>query len=91
MSGSSTNSPASRRFLRAGVERAWGEGNTEYEWAWSIGPDAITAMVSALDGVDGDDPLRLLGDWYEAHGGTDPGIHLRDAGVAIEFWSRVGD
>ena len=48
-------------------------------------------MVSALDGVDGDDPLRLLGDWYEAHGGTDPGIHLRDAGVAIEFWSRVGD
>jgi hypothetical protein len=47
--------------------------------------------VAALGGRDGDDPLPLLAAWSTAHGGVDPGSHLRDAGVAIEFWSRVGD
>ena len=77
--------------LGPGVERAFGEGNTEYEWAWSIKPDAVEAMVAALGGDEGDDALQLLKNWSEAHGGKDPGNDLREAGVAIEFWSRVGD
>jgi len=77
--------------LGGGVEQVLGDGNREYEWAWSIGPEGVPAMVVALGGVDGDDPLALLKAWFDANGGIDPGIHLREAGVPVEVWSRVGD
>ena len=77
--------------LGRGVERTYGTGLDEYEWVWVIAPDAVPAMAAALEGAEGDDPLRLLAMWYEAHGAIDPGIHLREAGVPVEFWSRVGD
>jgi hypothetical protein len=77
--------------LGPGVERAFGAGLTEYEWAWAVPPDAVPAAVAALDGHEGDDPLRLLAAWSAAHDDGDPGSHLREAGVSIEFWSRVGD
>ena len=77
--------------LGIGVERTFGKGLTEYEWSWSISPDAVPALVAALGGVEDEDPLQLLTDWFEVHGKTDPGIHLRDAGVPVAFWSRVGD
>jgi hypothetical protein len=76
--------------LGAGVEAIYGAGLSEYEWAWVIGPDAVPAVVAALDGLEGDDPLRLLQAWYAAHGRLDPGSRLREAGVPIEFWSGVG-
>jgi len=77
--------------LGPGVERVWGAGNDEYEWAWVVGSQAVPAMVAALGGSAADDPLALLERWYRGHGELDPGIHLRKAGVPIEFWSRVGD
>jgi hypothetical protein len=77
--------------LGPAVERAFGEGLDEYEWGWVIRSEAVEVMVAALGGVPGDDPLRLLATWYASHGGIDPGIHLREAGVPVEFWSRVGD
>ena len=77
--------------LGPGVERAFGAGLTEYEWAWSLGPNAVPAAIDALDGDEGDDPLRLLAAWSAAHDGIDPGSHLREAGVPIAFWSRIGD
>ena len=77
--------------LGPGVERIFGAGLTEYEWAWDIPPEAVPAALVALDGVPGDDPLALLAAWSAAHGGIDPGSHLREAGVPIAFWSRIGD
>ena len=77
--------------LGRGVEGAFGAGMSEYEWCWVIEPDAVPATVAALDGREGDDPLRLLEAWSIAHGGVDPGSHLRDAGVPIAFWNRIGD
>lgn len=77
--------------LGPGVERIFGAGLTEYEWAWVVGPDAVPATVAALDGDEGDDPLRLLAAWSAAHSGIDPGSRLREAGVPIEFWNRIGD
>ena len=77
--------------LGRGVEDAFGAGLSEYEWSWVIEPEAVPAAVAALDGRDGDDPLKLLVAWSAAHGGADPGSHLRDAGVPISFWNRVGD
>ena len=77
--------------LGPGVERIFGAGLTEYEWTWTIEPDAVPAAIAALEGIEGDDPLRLLAAWSAAHGGVDPGSRLREAGVPIEFWSRIGD
>jgi hypothetical protein len=77
--------------LGLGVERAFGQGLTEYEWAWEIGPQDVPAAIEALGGHAGDDPLRVLAAWSAAHGGEDPGSHLKGAGVPVGFWSRVGD
>lgn len=77
--------------LGPGVERVFGEGLTEYEWAWHVQASAVPALIAALGGTEGDDPLVLLAAWCEANGGRDPGSRLREAGVSVEFWSRVGD
>ena len=77
--------------LGVGVERAFGEGLTEYEWAWVVQPNDVPAAVEALGGRKGDDPLRVLAAWSSAHGGDDPGSHLKEVGVPISFWNRVGD
>jgi hypothetical protein len=75
--------------LGAGVERIF--GFREYEWTWDIEADAVPAAIAALDGREGDDPLRLLAAWSAAHGAIDPGSHLREVGVPIKFWNRIGD
>ena len=75
--------------LGDGVERIF--GFREYEWTWDIDAEAVPAAIAALDGREGDDPLRLLAAWSAAHGGIDPGSHLREAGVPIRYWSRIGD
>jgi hypothetical protein len=77
--------------LGPGVEEVYGAGLTEYEWSWEIEAAAVPALVAALDGHEGDDPLFLLEAWAANHRGIDPGLRLRDAGVPIEFWSRIGD
>ena len=75
--------------LGRGVE-VLGPGLSEYEWSWVIGPDAVPAALAALGGQADDDLLQLLLGWSTDHGGTDPGTHLREAGVTIAFWSHVG-
>ena len=77
--------------LGPGVEEVFGQGLTEYEWTWEIKAADVPAVVGVLDGREGDDPLVLLAAWAAAHGRIDPGSHLQQAGVQIEFWSRIGD
>jgi hypothetical protein len=77
--------------LGPGVEQAFGAGLTEYEWVWEIAPQDVPAAVEALGGHEADDPLALLRAWYADHGGEDPGSYLKDAGVPIGFWNRIGD
>jgi len=74
-----------------GVEEIFGDGFREYEWDWTIAPDAVPAAVTALGGDGEDDVLALLRAWSVDHGGRDPGIFLQEAGVPVEFWSRIGD
>jgi len=76
--------------LGRGVE-VFGPGLSEYEWVWTIAPDAVPSAIEALGGKEGDDLLQLLLGWSTDHGGTDPGTHLREAGVTIAFWSHLGD
>jgi hypothetical protein len=77
--------------LGQGVEDAFGTGNREYEWAWSIAPEAIPAAVRALGGSSDDDLLRRLRSWSVGRPGKDPGSFLKEAGVPMEFWNRIGD
>jgi hypothetical protein len=77
--------------LGPGVERIFGPGLSEYEWVWAIAPGAVPAVVEALGGHEGDDPLTLLEAWSADNAGQDPGSHLRDAGAPIDFWNRIGD
>lgn len=77
--------------LGPGVERYWGAGLTEYEWTWSIPPEVEADAVRALGGPDGADLLDALEAWGRANPDLDPGTHLAQAGVAVRFWSRVGD
>jgi hypothetical protein len=76
--------------LGPGVEGVFGAGNTEYEWAWTVAADDVPAALAALGGEPGADPLAVLARWFGEHR-TDPGSRLRDAGVPVAFWSRVGD
>jgi hypothetical protein len=73
------------------VTRAWGSGTSEYEWAWRIPATSLPALLEALDGQPGDDPLELVCRWSEAHPGQDPGSVLKRADVPLEFSNWVGD
>lgn len=76
--------------LGAGVA-IWGEGFTEYEWTWTVAATDVHRVVEILGGGDGGDPLDLLTHWARDAGGRDPGQHLKNAGLELGFWSRVGD
>ncbi|HSV94268.1 MAG TPA: hypothetical protein VLH81_14390, partial [Desulfobacterales bacterium] len=77
--------------LGSGVADAFGSGNTEYEWCWTVRPDDVPAVVAALGGDPGDDVLAVLARWSAANDGRDPGQGIRDAGVPVVFDNRVGD
>jgi len=47
-------------------------------------------VLVALDRRKDDDSQRSLAAWSTAHGGMDPGSHLREAGVPISFWDAWG-
>ncbi|GAA1363831.1 hypothetical protein [Catellatospora chokoriensis] len=63
----------------------------EYEWAFTIAPADIAALVTALGGSAGDDPLALLATLYEGEARVDLRRLLDRNGVRFGFWSRVGD
>jgi hypothetical protein len=69
----------------------FGEGLTEYEWSWTVAAGDVPRIAQLLGGSPGTDPIPLLRSWIKDSKGRDPGQHLRDLGVQLEFWSRVGD
>ncbi len=73
------------------VTRAFGPETSEYEWAWRIPAESMPALLAALDGQIGDDPLELVRRWSLTNPGSDPGRLLKSASVPLEFWNRVGD
>jgi hypothetical protein len=73
------------------VTRAFGPGSSEYEWVWRIRAASVPALLTALDGQLGDDPLELVRRWSLENPGSDPGRFLKSASVPLEFWNRVGD
>ena len=73
------------------VTRAWGAGTSEYEWVWRIPAASMPALLEALDGQPGEDPLKVIRRWSVAHPGQDPGSVLKRADVPLEFSNWVGD
>jgi hypothetical protein len=77
--------------LGPGVERVFGEGLTEYEWLFTVLAEHLEDAVVALGGDPGADPLTVVEAFFASGRGHEFGPVLRDAGVPVEFWSRVGD
>jgi len=70
---------------------ALGSGGSEYEWAWRIPAASMPALVAALDGQAGADPLDVVSRWSMVRPDDDPGPALKRADVPLELWNRVGD
>ena len=73
--------------LGEGVERSF--GYWEYEWAWTIQPEDVATLKSALD--SGDDVLAALAARFSNNAAVGLQPFFDENGVRYEFWSRVGD
>lgn len=69
----------------------WGEGLSEYEWDWTVAAADVPLLPGYFGGKPGDGLIPLLRHWIKQAHGSDPGQHLRDSGLELEFWSRIGD
>jgi hypothetical protein len=71
-----------------GVERFFGPGLTEYEWAWIIRPSGVKALKLALARGD---VLTALRERFSGDAAADLQPFLEDNGIPYEPWSRVGE
>jgi hypothetical protein len=69
----------------------FGADFTEYEWDWTIAAADVPLLPEYFGGKLGDDPIPLMRHWIKQANGRDPGQHLKDAGLELEFWSRLGE
>jgi hypothetical protein len=70
---------------------AFGEDFTEYEWDWIVAAVDVPRIAEILGRTPGSDPIAALRSWASAANGRDPGQQLKDAGLELEFWSRIGE
>lgn len=75
--------------LGNGVERIFGEGIREYEWAWTI--RAID--VPKLSEVLGSPPnlLKAFKGRFSGDNAANLFTFLKDSGIPLDVWSRKGD
>jgi hypothetical protein len=76
--------------LGSGVSGVFGEDVREYEWVWTVPAAAVKDAMVALGAEPGEHPLDVLERSFLTTG-RDPGSTISDAGVPLEFWSRLGD
>jgi hypothetical protein len=79
------------QHLGSTVSEHFGATFTEYEYGYTVGAGDVPALVTALKGEPGSDPIELLCRYM-----SDPKalLHLivGDNGIVpAGFWSRVGD
>src|SRR5207244_3487401 len=75
----------------------WGEGLTEYEWAWSLDREHLSALLKRLglapdERASGGVPIDLLeqiADRLRDLGESETEERFKEAGAT--FWSRLGD
>lgn len=69
----------------------FGEGLSEYEWAWTVAAADVPRIAQLLGSPPGADPSAVMRAWVQEGNGRDPGIALKESGLTLEFWSRIGD
>jgi hypothetical protein len=69
----------------------FGEDFTEYEWAWIVAAADVPRISTILGRSPDADPIASLRSWVSAANGRDPGQQLKDAGLELELWSRIGE
>ena len=69
----------------------FGQGLSEYEWAWTIAAADVPRIPELLGSSPGADPVAAMRAWVQENNGSDPGNALKKAGLTLEFWSRLGD
>lgn len=67
------------------------EDMTEYEWDWIVAAADVPRIAEALGRPAGSDAIEAMRSWIASANGGDVGQRLSDAGLELEFWSRVGD
>ena len=72
-----------------GVSQVFGDGVTEYEWAWTIRAAHVPALLQALGG--GTDVLASLQRRFDGDRSSELGAFLSERGIPFESWSRTGD
>jgi hypothetical protein len=63
---------------------------SSYQWTWRLDAIDVPRAAAVLGGEPGEDPLEVLDRWMAANP-TDPGMVLSQAGVPIQFQSRMGE
>jgi hypothetical protein len=63
---------------------------SSYEWTWRLRAEDLVRAVAVLGGEADEDPLEVFDRWMAANP-TDPGMVNSQAGVPIDFESRMGD
>jgi hypothetical protein len=74
--------------LGKGVEQTFGDGNREYEWAWTVRSEHIPHLVAALDA--GDDVLAALATRFSNDAAAALKSFLDERAIPHECWSRIG-
>ena len=77
--------------LGPGVEQAFGEGFTEYEWYYIIKKEDFSQLARALDAPPGTDILNLLHFRCAGRYGRDIDEVIRKNRIPHTFWNRSGD
>ncbi len=72
-----------------GVEQVFGPGNREYEWAWTLRPQAAAQLAAALS--SGDDLLSALAARFSNEAAADLHSFLDEHSIQYDAWSRMGD
>jgi hypothetical protein len=75
--------------LGQGVEDVFGEGNREYEWAWTIRAVNVPRMVRALGGST--DALVALANRFSGENAEGLLSFVKEQRIEFDSWSRVGD
>ncbi len=76
--------------LGDGVERFFGEGIREYEWIWTIRRGSLVALAREL-GVNEGAILEELGRRFSHPSCGELEPFLKEHGIPLERWSRLGD
>jgi len=77
--------------LGSGVTKFFGQGITEYEYAWTIPREDVHLLLKALGGAKTHDILGVLKEQFSKEPALEVSGLLKEHHIKYEFWFRHGD